>query len=200
MSPLLRTPLNRLIWAALIALIVASGCGGGRLSSDEARRQILAVNSNKILPDAVQVRRVTSYGDREAIAEATATLAFQFKRDNKDAPWRVAAVRLGDNDWLDMTELLAAINEGRRRATVASIVKLNTGIEAYQRANNALPVAPDIVKLTDLLFSRYMDQLIRNDAWGRPFRYEVSGTTFRLVSNGPNGMPGDADDVTADTK
>jgi hypothetical protein len=32
------------------------------------------------------------------------------------------AVRLGDRDWVNMTELLAAINEGRRRDTTGMML------------------------------------------------------------------------------
>jgi hypothetical protein len=190
-------PLNWLTLAALGAVAITSGCGGGRLSSDQARKQISDIGASNILPDAIRIRRVVDQGDRQAIAEATATLAFQFKRDNPNAPWRIVAVRLGDNDWLDMNELVAAVNEGRRKATVESIGKLSAGVEAYRKTNGALPVAADIVKLSDQLYPRYMDKLIRDDAWGRPIRYETTGTNFRLVSNGPNGAPGDADDIVA---
>jgi hypothetical protein len=193
---LMKKLVNRATVAALAALIVASGCGGGRLSSDQARKQIIDISSSGVVPDAIQIRRVVTQGDREAIAEATATLAFQFKRENRNAPWKIGAVRLGDNDWLDMNELLAAINDARRRSTLESIGRLNAAVEAYRQANGNLPSAPDIVKLTDQLFPGYLDKLVRDDAWKRPFRYEASGATFRIISNGPNGIAGDSDDLS----
>ncbi|HEX4999156.1 MAG TPA: type II secretion system protein GspG [Terriglobia bacterium] len=193
----MRLPPYHLTLATLLAVAGAYGCGGGRLSSAEARKQITEISSAKLLPEAIEIRRVITQGDREAIAEGTATLAFQFKRSNREAPWRLSTIRLGDGDWVEVDELIAAINDGRRRATLVSMEKLKQGVEAYRQSNGKLPDAPDIVKLTDELFPHYMDQLIREDAWGNPLRYEVSGNTYRLISSGPDGAPGNADDVAA---
>lgn len=33
------------------------------------------------------------------------------------------------------------------------------------------------------------------DGWDRPFEYRVDGTSFRLWSNGPDGIAGTADDL-----
>ena len=44
------------------------------------------------------------------------------------------------------------------------------------------PNARDIVALTDILHPSYMTELVREDGWGNPIVYEVTGdATFRLA-------------------
>ena len=103
---------------------------------DKKSREIA---TSGLVPDAVEVRRIVSQSDTQVIAETTITLAFQFRRDNPASPWRVAAVRLGDRDWIDLNELVAAINEGRRRETVTAMEKLVAGIASYRQINGSAP-------------------------------------------------------------
>src|SRR5437867_11609057 len=100
----------------LLGCLVLCSCTSARLSHDEARKKIAEIGRSNLVPDAIEIRRIVSQSDTQAIAEATITLAFQFKRDNPDAEWRIEAVRLGDREWISLDELLAGINEGRRRS------------------------------------------------------------------------------------
>ena len=180
----------------LIACLTLCSCTASRLSHADARRKINEIGRSKLIPDAIEVRRIVSQSENEAIAEATITLAFQFKRANPYAEWKVEAVRLGDRDWISLDELLKAVNEGRQRATAQSMNELATGIEKYQTTNGTLPNARDIVALTDILHPNYMTQLVREDGWGNPIIYEVTGAaTFRLISIGPDRRRGTPDDI-----
>jgi hypothetical protein len=179
----------------LICSFFLSACTSARLSQDEARKRIAAIGQSSLVPDAIEIRRIVSQSDTSAIAESTVTLAFQFKRATANAEWRIEAVRLGDRDWISLDELLAAINDGRRRTTSQSMQQLTDAIEKYRSANGSLPTSKDIVTLTDQLYPRYMNMLVREDGWGHPFIYEVTGNSFRLVSGGADGRPGTADDV-----
>jgi hypothetical protein len=74
--------------------------------------------------------------------------------------------------------------------------KLAAAIEKYRAATGSLPDAKDIVGLTDILNPQYMNELVREDGWGKPIVYEVTGpSTFRLVSRGADGEPGTRDDI-----
>ena len=180
----------------LLGCLALCACTGARLSHDEARKKIAEIGRSNLIPDAIEIRRIVSQTNTQAIAEATITLAFQFKRDNPDAEWRIQAVRLGDRDWISLDELLAGINEGRRRATVVAMQKLAAAIEKYRAATGSLPDAKDIVGLTDILNPQYMNELVREDGWGKPIVYEVTGpSTFRLLSWGADGEPGTRDDI-----
>lgn len=191
----MKQTLQLLVFSALIV----SGCTGARLSHDEARKKIAEIGTSELVPDVIEIRRIVSQTENEAIAESTVTLAFQFKKDEKTGEWRVEAVRLGDRAWVDVAELLAAVNEGRRRETVTSLQKVGAGIAEYRKTNGSIPNARDIVGLTDMLHPRYMNELVRVDGWGNPIDYEITGAAaFRLVSKGADGRPGTPDDIVID--
>ncbi len=183
-------------WWVLLGCLALWACTGARLSHDEARRKIAEIGRSNIVPGAIEIRRIVSQTDTQAIAEATITLAFQFKRANPNAEWRIEAVRLGDRDWISLDELLAGVNEGRRRATTDAMQKLAEAVEKFRAANGSLPSARDIVGLTDILHPRYMDELVREDGWGKPIIYEVTGpSSVRFISDGADGRPGTPDDI-----
>src|SRR6266849_1854539 len=183
-------------WWVLLGCFALSACTGARLSNDEARKKIAAIGRSNLVPAAIEIRRIVSQTNTEAIAEATITLAFQFKRDNPDAEWRIQAVRLGDREWISLDELLAGIDEGRRRATTNGMQQLAEAVEKFRSTNGSLPNARDIAALTDILNPKYMTELVREDGWGKPILYEIMGpTAFRLTSDGPDGRRGTSDDI-----
>ena len=180
----------------LLGCLALCACTGARLSHDEARKKIAEIGRSNLVPSAIEIRRIVSQTDTQAIAEATITLAFQFKRDNPNAEWRIQAVRLGDREWISLDELLAGIDEGRRRATANGMQKLAEAVEKFRSTNGSLPNARDIAALTDILNPKYMTELVREDGWGKPILYEVMGpTAFRLTSDGPDGRRGTSDDI-----
>jgi hypothetical protein len=188
--------MKRALHLLLTGYLALSACTSARLSHDEARKKIAAIGQSNLIPDAIEVRRIVSQTDTSAIAESTVTLAFQFKRANEGEAWHIEAVRLGDRDWISLDELLAAINEGRRRTTSQAMQQLADGVEKYRTSNGTLPAARDIVALTDTLYPRFTNVLVREDGWGHPIIYEVTGaTTFRLLSLGPDSRRGTSDDV-----
>jgi hypothetical protein len=188
--------MKRALYVFLIACLALWSCTSARLSHDEARKRIADIGRSKLVPDAIEIRRIVSQSENQAIVEASITLAFQFKRASRNADWKIEAVRLGDRDWISVDELLAAINEGRRRTTTSAMQQLSAAVEKYRAANGDLPRARDIVGLTDILHPAYMNLLVREDGWGHPIDYQVIGTaTFRLVSRGADGREGTNDDI-----
>jgi len=189
-------PLQKMKHVLLLGCLVLCACTSARLSHDEARKKIAEIGRSDLVPDAIEIRRIVSQTDTQAIAEATITLAFQFKRDAPNAEWRIQAVRLGDRDWISLDEILAGINEGRRRTTTDAMRKLAEAVEKYRSSNGSLPNATDIVGLTDILHPKYMSDLVREDGWGNPIIYEVTGpSAFRLISHGADALPGTRDDI-----
>src|SRR5437899_12651769 len=184
----------------LLLCFTLSACTSARLSHDEARKKIAEIGRSNLVPDAIEIRRIVSQTDTQAIAEATITLAFQFKRDNPSAEWRIQGVRLGDRYWISLDEILAGINEGRRRTTTDAMRKLAEAVEKYRSSNGSLPNANDIVGLTDILHPKYVSDLVREDGWGNPIIYEVPGpSAFRLISSVADGLPGTRDDIVVNS-
>ncbi|HET9130051.1 MAG TPA: type II secretion system protein GspG [Terriglobia bacterium] len=180
---------------ALTIAGMATGCSSARLSHDEARRQIAEIGNSSLVPDSIHIQRIVSQTEKDAIAETSIAMAFEFQRAKSSDPWHISAVRMGDRDWVGVAEIIAAVNESRKRTTLESFQKLARGIEAYRQQNGTSPNATDIVSLTNILHPTYMTDLVRLDAWGRPIRYEVTGASFRLLSDGADGIRGTADDL-----
>ena len=170
--------------AAILLLLLLTGCAGARLSSDEIRKKIVEVGGSGVIPAAVEVREIVSESANELVANSTVAMAFQFRRANTSSPWEIAAVRLGDRDWISLPQLIAAINESRRVKTTNSLQALVNGIESYRTAKGSAPVASSLVELTNMLHPQYMSELVRADAWGHPITFQAAGYSYRLMSNG----------------
>src|SRR5678815_4109814 len=103
----LKTLMNRAFQLLLLlALVTGPGCGGARLSHSEIRKQVAELGTSTLVPSAVSVRRIVNQSDKRLIAETTVDLAFQFERDSTASPWHIASVRLGDQNWVSVPELI----------------------------------------------------------------------------------------------
>lgn len=179
----------------VVVFLVASGCGGARLSHDQIRKQVAELGNSTLIPDSVSIRRVVSQSSNRAIAETSVELAFQMERDTENSPWHITSVRLGDQNWVSVPELIAALNESKRKVTAASLEKLTAGVASYRQRTGSLPPAAEIKALTDVLHPLYMRDLVLDDAWGHPILVETSAPSIRFRSVGPDGQRGTADDL-----
>lgn len=179
----------------VLALLVASSCGGARLSHDEIRRQIADLGNSTLVPSSVSIRRVVSQSSNRAVAETSVELAVQMERDSETSPWHITSIRLGDQNWVSVPELLAAMNESRQKVTAASLEKLAAGVAAYRQRNGSMPPAADIKALADVLHPLYMKDLVMDDAWGRQILVDASTLSLRFRSVGPDGVRGTQDDL-----
>ncbi len=179
-----------------LVLGLLAGCGASRkLSEHTAKEKILELGLLDLKDKQIQVQRIIHSGEDQAVAEASLQMAFRLAK-TKGKDWQVNAVRLGDRNWIDAQLFLAALNEVRARQTQQSLEQLQEGIRKYQAKRGVLPAVSDIVKLTDLLFPEYMTEVVRYDGWSREFRVNsVGDNTFQLSSAGPDGVPGNADDI-----
>jgi Type II secretion system (T2SS), protein G len=184
-----------------LVLGLLAGCGASRkLSDDTAKSKILELGLLDLKDKQVQVQRIIHSGEDQAVVEASLQMAFRLAK-SKGKDWQVNAVRLGDRDWISAQAFLAALNEVRARQTEQSLEQLQEGIRKYQAKRGTLPAVSDIVKLTDLLFPEYMAEVVRYDAWSHEFKVNFSGdNTLQLSSAGPDGVPGNADDIRLEVR
>jgi hypothetical protein len=162
---------------------------------ERERSRMIELGASPLIPGAIEIRRVISQNDTRTIAEATVTMGFRFVYRVKSKSWNIDAARLGDGDWIDTVDLLATLNEGRRRATLASMEKLAAAIEHYRQDKGSFPPAKTVAELMDVLHPRYIDELVRADGWGQEIEYSATESTFRLRSRGPDGRLFSADDI-----
>ena len=179
-----------------LVLGLLGGCGASRkLSEGTAKEKILELGLLDLKDKQIQVQRIIHAGEDQAVAEASLPMAFRLSK-TKGKDWQIIAVRLGDRNWIDTQAFLAALNEVRARQTQQSLEQLQEGIRKYQAKQGALPAVSDIVKLTDLLFPEYMAEVVRYDAWSHEIKISsIGGSVLQLSSAGPDGIPGNADDI-----
>ena len=162
---------------------------------ERERSRMIELGASPLIPGAIEVRRVISQNETRTIAEATVTIGFRFAYAARSKSWNVEAARLGDGEWIDTVDLLATLNEGRRRATLASMQKLAGAIENYRQQKGTFPPAKTAAELMDVLHPRYINELVRSDGWGQEIEYSATESTFRLRSRGPDGRLFTADDI-----
>ena len=184
-----------------LVLGLLAGCVSSRkLREETVKEKIMELGLLDLNDKQIEVQRIIHSGEDQAIAEASLQMAFRLSKA-KGKDWQINAIRLGDRNWIDAQAFLAALNEVRTRQTQLSLQELQEGIRKYQAKRGALPAVSDIVKLTDLLFPEYMAEAVRYDAWSHEFKISfIGGSTLQLSSAGPDGVPGNADDIRLDVR
>lgn len=87
--------------------------------------------------------------------------------------------------------LLGQADRAKTRATEASMETLETALKQYKLDSNAFP--PTLQNLVD---ARLIES-VPADGWDKPFYYAPleNGARFALISLGPDGQSGTADDI-----
>ena len=85
--------------------------------------------------------------------------------------------------------------------TQGELRSLATAIESFSLDDDEghYPQATGIDELAALLEPTYLSEVPREDAWGRPYDYTTSGTTYVLISLGPDGKVATPDDLKITT-
>src|SRR6266705_2293123 len=137
---------------------------------------------------------VNQTGQRDAVAETTLHATFRFEK--VDGKWVIREVRLGKRPWERLDDILRALEQVKTEQTRKLLEQVAAAIEKYREANGALPDFKDYVSLSDTLSPKYMNPLIREDAWHNPLAASRSAPgTVRLLSAGPDGRTGTPDDI-----
>jgi hypothetical protein len=181
------------IIALALSLLALAACTGN-LSSRTARQQIAELGDASLLTDDIQVQRIVTELGGRSIVEANVQMAFQFER-NADGAWTIVSARLGDREWIEIEDLLDAIEAQNTDQTTASLEKLALGVGAYRSRNGALPEVPREGTLSDVLHPVFMTDLVRDDAWGYRIRYAADRDGYELRAPGPDGAAGTGDDI-----
>jgi hypothetical protein len=186
---------------SLLALVTAAAIlvatrtrAAGDLSPKEARKLIARMAGIELPSDAVRVKEISTVGN-SAVVVAQVETAFRLVKDDKDK-WRIAEIRTGDRRWEDLDTLMKALNAEKTARARAELETIATALESFRRERGAYVESKSEVTLIDNLSPRYLARVIRIDPWHRPYEYEGARTNFVLRSNGPDGKPDTADDVT----
>lgn len=86
-----------------------------------------------------------------------------------------------------------AMNPAYRWMTAQELNQIVDDLELHQETRGDLPLARGA--FDEWMDRRYQRESSRHDSWGTRYRLEVHGDSFRVVSAGPDGEFGTADDL-----
>lgn len=184
-----RLPLIIVGALSLIAVVTFAREFGAR----EAREKI-AQTLGLDKSDRVHIKKISHGLGNEAIVEAQVDAAFRFTTD-KEGKWQAVEVRAGDRRWESIELIQTAIRKEKVLRTTAELRTIATALEAYRRETGSYVKADTGAALIDQLTPRYMNSIIRLDAWSRELDYKGEAGSYRLASLGPDGKPGTDDDI-----
>lgn len=181
-----------LVMTALALSFIGVAAIARNVGAREARERIAqAMGFDK--PENVHIKNISSSGS-DAIVEAQFDAAFRFTTD-KEGKWQAVEVRTGDRRWESIELMQTAIRKEKALRTTADLRTLANALEAYQRDGGAYVTAETGSALMDHLAPRYLNAIIRLDAWSHEFAYKGTAARYRLASLGADGKPDTDDDI-----
>jgi hypothetical protein len=130
-----------------------------------------------------------------AVAEVVVEATFRLAKD-ASGKWGVAEVSVADAPSGDLAALWRSADAQKAARARADLEAVRAALEAFRRERGFYVVAEDSAALLDHLSPRYIKQIIRLDPWHNPYRYTGTTAAYTLASDGADGKPGTADDVT----
>jgi len=183
-----------LVAVVAVSFLALRSRAAGDLSPKEARKLIARMAGIQLPSDAVRVKDISTTGN-SAVVTAQVETAFRLVKDDK-GKWRIAEIRTGDRRWEDLDTLMRGLNVEKTARARAELESIATALESYHRERGSYLESKSSAALIDNLNPRYLARVIRIDPWHNPYEYEGERTTFVLRSDGPDGKPNTADDVT----
>jgi hypothetical protein len=187
-------PTYRRLAALLLLPVFLTACGGRMINKKTARDAIVGIIPEGLDPDEVDVDSVSQIGSKDAVVETRLKVAF--KLENVHGRWVVREIRVGDRPWEPFDQILKALDQVKIVETRRLLEEASRSIAGFVRDNGRVPEFQGFVSLSDALYPGYLKNIIRYDAWQRPFAAVLTGRNrIRMSSMGPDGLAGTADDI-----
>lgn len=175
----------------LLCLLALPACG--KKIDRQTRDAVRQFDGLDLPREQVEIIELRESGDF-AIAELRVSTAVKLRKEA--GRWVIDEVRLGDRHWEKAESILAALEARRETTTRALMGRIAEGLSEFLRREGRFPDADSFEALVDELAPEYMADVIRLDAWSRPFQYELrSPGRAELRSAGADGVFETADDL-----
>jgi hypothetical protein len=177
------------VFLVLLLSIAVARTLGAREAQDSIA-QALGITE----PGRVHIKSIKVTTRDEAVVDATFDGAFHLSAD-KNGNWAVTEVRTGDRCWESVELIKTAIRKEKILRTTADLRAIATALDAFRREHGSYVKATTAAALMDNLAPRYMERLVRLDAWSHEFQYDGGPSGYKLASLGPDGKPDTEDDI-----
>jgi hypothetical protein len=167
-------------------------------SAKRARCLIGSLLGIDVPSDAIRIQQISTSSipfasEPSALVVAWIRVDAQLIKDRKD--WRVVELRTGDRSWMNVDNLMTAVNEQKVRQARADMATIAGALEKYRRDRGSYVVSDKHGVAVDFLSPRYLGRVIRLDPWNQPYQYTSTGDHFTLRSLGPDHKADTADDI-----
>jgi general secretion pathway protein G len=90
---------------------------------------------------------------------------------------------------MTIPNLLAAIDKGKQKRTMADMRSIGTAVEAYSVDNGRYPVASDASTLALAISSNFVKVMPERDGWDHSYVVNSETTAYTVFSSGKDGAP-----------
>lgn len=168
------------------------------LNTRRARCLVAGLFGVALPSDDVRIKEVSPFGlslgsESAAVVVALVQVDFRFTRGARG--WHVAEFKSGTRDWVNVSNLPAAIDQAKRTAATDELETISKALDNFRRERGYFVVSDKESVLIDHLSPKYLMRVIRVDPWHRPYRYEGQQDRYSLRSLGPDGKANTADDI-----
>jgi hypothetical protein len=176
--------------AVVVPSVSAEGDGKGK-KQDEAEKK---KTPEPLTRGPLTIKQLSPMGS-SAVAEVEVAAVFSLSKDAR-GKWRVTGFEVGGESISDLNTPWQTANARKAARARADLAEMRDALEAFRRERGSYVEGSDSVVLLDHLSPRYAKRIIRLDPWRNPYRYNGTQATYTLASDGPDGKPDTADDVT----
>src|ERR1044071_2140655 len=168
------------------------------LTTKRARCLVASLFGVALPSDDVRIKELDPFGlhiGSESAALVTALVRVDFRLARDASAWHVSEFKSGTRNWVNVSNLPAAIDEVKRSAASEDLSTIAKALGDYRRDRGYFVVSDKESVLIDHLSPRYLARVIRVDPWYRPYQYEGQQDRSALRSLGPDGKANTPDDV-----
>jgi type II secretion system protein G len=90
---------------------------------------------------------------------------------------------------ITIPNLLAAIDRGAQKRTMADMRSIGSAVEAYAVDNSAYPIASNAAMLAAEVAPHYIKAMPMTDGWDHTYVVDAVATTYTITSRGRDGVP-----------
>jgi hypothetical protein len=168
------------------------------LNNKRARCLVGSLFGVQLPLDDVRIKEISPFGlslGSESAALVVAFVRADFRFARNASGWRVAEFKSGARDWVNVSELPAAIDQVKRSAAADELSTIAKALSDFRRERGYFVVADKESVLINHLSPKYLTRVIRVDPWHRPYQYDGQQDRYSLRSLGPDGKPNTPDDI-----